>query len=394
MTAQPTLLDHDKPHAGAPPRRKRVLILTNSVTMGGMEEHVVLLARHLDRSEFEVFAGCPDWPATERLHRSLAEDADHVETFTPDRRWGIGRLITETRHLHRRLREWNIDIVHLHSTTYRGQLFALAAARLAGVQRVYITEHLAPEERLPLFARWLRNAFTAAVSGVICVSQKNMEARRAFIYTPTNRTTVVDNGVDVARFGPIAEQQLAELRSAIGIPPSSPIVGTAVRFEPEKGLNYLIDAMPAIRSAVPDVHFLMVGDGSLRSELEGQVARLGLSDCVHFVGFKDDPRPYLGLMDVFVLPVPVGSMSIGLLEAMAMERAVVITFGGTGEAVNHGDSGFCAEPRNPQSIADFTIAILRDTELQASLGQAARQRVLEHFSAQRVARAIGELSHG
>jgi glycosyltransferase involved in cell wall biosynthesis len=265
------------------------------------------------------------------------------------------------------------------------------AARLAGVRHVYVTEHLAPDQQLPRAERWRRDMFSRMISGIVCVSQKNFQARSTYLYTPPERTIVVNNGVDLDDFPPIPEQTLAQLRTRCQLPGDAQIVGTAVRFEPEKGLNYLIEAMPQIKAACPKAYFLMVGDGSLRDELAAQVAQLGMTDCVRFVGFQSDPRPYLGLMDAFVLPVPVGSMSIGLLEAMAMQRAVVITFGGKGEAVIHGESGFCAEPRNAASIAEFVIQILQKPELKNALGNAARQRVEAEFSAQQVARSLSAL---
>lgn len=371
--------------------RTRVLLMTNSVAIGGMEEHVELLARYLDRARFDVYAICPAWEPTDEFRRNLADAADHLAVITPDRRRGLVEQLAETWRFLRQMREWQIEVLHMHSTTYRGQIWALLAARLAGVKRIYVTEHLAPEHNLPTIERWVRDRFSSLVTGIVCVSKKNFEARRAHVQTPLDRTLVVNNGVDLGDFPPIAPEVLAELRARHQIPAGAPIVGTAVRFEPEKGLGYMVDAMPAIVEACPDTHFLMVGDGSLRAELEAHVARLGLSDCVRFVGFQSDPRPYLGLMDAFVLPVPVGSMSIGLLEAMAMERAVVMTFGGEGEAVIHGESGFCAEPRSPASIAEHVIKLLQDPELKETMGARARQRVAAEFSAQNVARVLSEL---
>lgn len=378
-------------HVASSETRTRVALFTNSITWGGMEEHVVLLARHLDRAHFEVFGIIPDLPSEERLKRSVSAVVDDIAIATPDRRFGIGRLIPEMMRLYRQLRTWRIDVLHMHSTTYRGQLFALIAARLAGVKRIYVTEHLAPGEPLPVVGQWVRNVFSELVSGVICVSNKNLIARRKFIHTPAKSTFVVDNGIDVAQFNPIPADELARLRAKHAIPPDAKVVGTAVRFEPEKGLEYLVDAMPAIRAAIPNVHLLMVGDGSLRSELEAHVARLNLADRVHFVGFQSDPRPYLGLMDVFALPVPFGSMSIGLLEAMAMERAVVMTFGGEGEAVVDGVTGLTAQPRDPASIATAISSVLLDDQFRDRLGKAARQRIIDHFSAERVARELSEL---
>jgi glycosyltransferase involved in cell wall biosynthesis len=119
-----------------------------------------------------------------------------------------------------------------------------------------------------------------------------------------------------------------------------------------------------------------------------------MAERVRFAGFQADPRPYLGLIDAFVLPVPVGSMSIGLLEAMAMRRAVVITFGGPGEAVIDGVNGFCAAPRDPGAIAMAVIRLLRDPELRHAFGEAARQRVEDEFSAQGAARHLERLYAG
>lgn len=223
------------------------------------------------------------------------------------------------------------------------------------------------------------------------MSRKSFVARSRYLYTPGDRTVVVNNGVDLAEFEPIANAKLAELRREHEIPDGSEVVGTVVRFEPEKGLEYLVDAMPAICAERPRAFLLMVGDGSLRPGLARHVARLRMTDRVWFVGFQPDPRPYLALIDAFVLPVPVGSMSIGLLEAMAMRRAAVITFGGEGEAVIHGESGFCAEPRDPTSIASFVVRILAEPGLKGKLGAAARTRVETDFSAQGVARALGVL---
>lgn len=371
--------------------RLRVLLFTNSVAVGGMEEHVELLARHLDRERFEVFAICPEWRATAPFAQSLAETVDHIAHITPDQRHGTVKLYTETLKLARQIREWRIDVVHMHSTTYRGQYYAFLAARMAGVKHIYVTEHLAPERELPLLERQIRNLFSRIVNGIVCVSQKNYQARLSYLHTPSKRTMVVNNGVDVDDFQQTSPELLRQLRRRYELPEDAQIVGTAVRFEPEKGLNYLIDAMPQIKAACPKAFFLLVGDGSLRAELQKQIASVGMTDYVRFTGFQPDPRPFLDLMDVFVLPVPVGSMSIGLLEAMAMRRAVVMTFGGEGEAVIHGESGFCAEPRNPDSIAYYVIKILHDAALASVLGEAARTRIETTFSAQQVARSLGTL---
>ncbi len=373
--------------------RVRVALFTNSVAVGGMEEHVRLLVRHLDRARFEVFLIAPRWEPTAGFYRAVAAQTDGYAEITPDRRHGVVRQVWDMARLYRQLRAWRVDVLHMHSTTYRGQALALALARLARVRAVHVTEHLAPAGRVPWPERALRGLFTRAVDGVVCVSDRNHRARARSLYTPPHARVVV-NGVDPDDFGPVAPAERAALASRLGLPEGARVVGTVVRLEPEKGLPDLLTAFADVRATAPDAVLLVVGDGSQRADLEAQAARLGLTDSVRFAGFHDDPRPFLALMDVFVLPVPVGSMSIGLLEAMAMRRAVVITFGGAGEAVVDGTSGLCAPPRDPAALAGAITRVLRDPALQAALGEGARRRVEQTFSARRVAAALGELYEG
>lgn len=371
--------------------RLKVLLLSNSVSLGGMEEHVRLLAKYLDRDEFEVFAVCPDWPDTADFATSLRDAADHLALISPDRRYGLFLQLRDSIKLIRQVRLWKIDVAHLHSTTFRGQMVAACCIRLGGAKHIYLTEHLAPDIQIPLARRIWRHAFGTLISGIVCVSQKNYEARAARLLTPAGKTMIIPNGVEISRFEVISDERLHELRAELDIAQHAPIVGTVVRFEPEKGLDDLVKAFAIVHEQHPEAVLLLVGDGSLRSDLENEAAELGLTKSVRFPGFRNDPRDFLGLMDVFVLPVPVGSMSIGLLEAMAMRRPPVITFGGDGEAVVHGRSGFNADPHNPRSIASYVMTLLDQPALRREIGDAAHDRVEAHFSARQVAVTLGRL---
>jgi glycosyltransferase involved in cell wall biosynthesis len=351
-----------------------------------MEEHIDLIARSLDRSTFEVFAICPDIEEIRPFRDKLARDSDHFAAITGDR-YHLGGVLR----LYQQVRRWRIQVAHMHNGTYIGHVLSYIVLRLAGVRRIYVTEHTPPEKREPFVRTLMRNVMTLTLNGMVYISEKHRALRSQFFYAPARRSHVIENGIALDDFDPIPAPQLAELRQRHGIPADAQIIGSLVRFEPDKGLSYLLDAMPQILAACPQTHLLLVGDGSLRGALEAQAAGLGIGDRVHFAGFHKEPKPYLGLLDVFVLPVPFGSMSIALLEAMAMRRAVVMTFGGKGEAVIHGESGFCAEPRNPASIAEYVIKILKDPALQRSLGESARRRVEDVFSARRMAQLLGAL---
>ncbi len=362
------------------PERTRLALFTNSIAIGGMEEVIRLIAKQMDRSKFEVYAISPYWERTVDFCEALTATTDHSVYITPDARHGRWRQFTETIKLFRQLRSWKIEVMHMHSTTYRGQVVALLAARLAGVRKIYVSEHLAsyqPDSRLGL---WWRGIFTRMTNGIVSVSQKNHDTRAARIYTPPEKSYVVNNGLDMGRFKPVPAETLAAMRVEYNLPAGATIIGTTVRFEPEKGLEYLLEAMPAILKACPNTYLMMVGDGSIRQELEAQAERLGISERVRWPGFQSNPIPFFGLFEAFVLPVPAGSMSIALLEAMAMGVPSVMTFGGAGEAVINGVNGFCPEPRNPAALAEAVIKIVQNPELRQRLSQAARQQIEQEFS--------------
>lgn len=370
------------------PKRIRVALLTNSVWIGGMEKHVELIARDLDRSAAEVYAICPPWERTAQWTDTLAHTADALAQIAPDRRYGVRALLGETARLWRQLRRWRIQVLHMHLTRYEGGTWVLLAARLAGVPVVVCTEHLAPEEPLPRQRRLRRDALTRNLDRIVCVSLKNRRARERHLYTPATKTTVVNNGIDTDQYPPTPEEELVALRGQLGIPAESPVIGTVVRFEDEKGLNYLLDAMPRVLADSPHAYLLMVGDGTLRGALEQQADTLGIRDRVIFAGFQPDPRPYLSLMNAFVLPVPFGSASIGLLEAMAMRRAVIITFGGEGEAVIDGETGLTPPPRDPVALAEAILRVVQDPAFEQRLGAKARARIEQKYSSRNVARQL------
>ncbi|HEX8036792.1 MAG TPA: glycosyltransferase 87 family protein, partial [Ktedonobacterales bacterium] len=199
----------------------RVLLMTNSVAIGGMEKHVEMLARDLSRDAADVYAICPRWEEIAPWAATLAQsvdDAQHFAQITPDRRYGRLSLLKETLQLWQQLRRWRIQVMHLHLTTYEGGVWTLLAARLAGVRAIFCTEHLAPEHPLPRMRKLRRDLITRSLTGIVCVSLKNRQAREQHLYTPPHKTTVVNNGVDLDNFPPTPPQEIADLRAQLGIP--------------------------------------------------------------------------------------------------------------------------------------------------------------------------------
>jgi glycosyltransferase involved in cell wall biosynthesis len=106
---------------------------------------------------------------------------------------------------------------------------------------------------------------------------------------------------------------------------------------------------------------------------------------VHFAGHQPNSAPYLDAMDMFVLPVPSGSMSIGLLEAMARGLPSIITFGGPEEAVIDCVTGLTSPPHDPPALAKTIEKLANNPELRRALGEAGSAHVRAGYSVGRVA---------
>ncbi|MFQ5946012.1 MAG: glycosyltransferase, partial [Anaerolineae bacterium] len=153
------------------------------------------------------------------------------------------------------------------------------------------------------------------------------------------------------------------------------------RFVAYKGYHHLLEAAGIVRETHPSVHWLLVGHGELRGDLEQQCRRLGLERVVHFIGWADRIAEHLALSDLFVLPSLGEHFGRVLLEAMAMERAVVATnAGGVPEIVLDEQTGILVPPADPAAMAAAVISLVEDPARAARLGEAGRRRVESEFT--------------
>ncbi|HZO36459.1 MAG TPA: glycosyltransferase family 4 protein [Solirubrobacteraceae bacterium] len=210
-------------------------------------------------------------------------------------------------------------------------------------------------------------------SAVVCVSGYSRDLAIAAAADP-ERCTIIPNGV-----GPASGQQVDRAET--------PTLVTVSRLEDRyKGHDVVIRAMPAIVSAVAGVRWVIVGDGTLRPELERAVRDAGLTVQVEFAGaVPDEERDrLLGRAWVFVMPtrVPPGGAGEGFgivyLEANAHGLPVVAgEVPGVVDAVLHGRTGLLVDSTDPDAVAAAVVRLLEDRELAATLGAGGRRRAQE-----------------
>lgn len=181
----------------------------------------------------------------------------------------------------------------------------------------------------------------------------------------------------------------ATVRREEGIDPATPLVGVVGRFQPIKGHQYLLDALPAIRRCVPGLKVWFIGDALFGDEedrhkeyLERRVREEGLSECVRFMGFRRDARRLMRALDA--LAIPSERESFSMVAAEGLEAGIPVVgpdCWGPREIIDAPATGLRFEPKNVEDLAlKITQTLLREGDGAAFDPTAGPRRVAERFT--------------
>ncbi len=268
----------------------------------------------------------------------------------------------------RTIRAENIHLLHLHG--FGSQTFGRMAAALTGVPAIIHGHGLDyyPSGFQKLMDRLL-SRFTCLAITVSNSVKEDYVLRRQI---DPGLVLVMPNGIPIEKFTPVHEQNIQELKRSLDIPFDHYVVGTVTRLREEKGNRYLLEAIAQVVGVISNVTLLIVGDGPLREELHQLAYRSGIAGCVIFAGFHQDVANMLSIFDVMVIASLSEGQSLALLEAMAMEKAVVATnVGGISEILRDGETGLLVPPQDPRTMAAKIIYLLQHGQERARLGSKA-----------------------
>jgi glycosyltransferase involved in cell wall biosynthesis len=173
------------------------------------------------------------------------------------------------------------------------------------------------------------------------------------------------------------------------IPRNGMTIGVvAASLSPRKGVDVLLRAL----ARLSDASLVVVGSGPDEPELRALAGSLGLDDRVHWVGWSDTPRSYIAAVDVLAVPSREEALPLVILEAMLAGRPVVASaVGSVDEAVVDGATGRLVPPDDPAALADALGALVADAETRERMGACGRQRAVERFSLEAMARSYEAL---
>jgi glycosyltransferase involved in cell wall biosynthesis len=278
-----------------------------------------------------------------------------------------------------------VDIIHTHG--FRANFYGRIAGMLGKIRDVstihvslydYVDTPFLIRQVYILFERML----SFKTSKFICIS-KAMANDMIRLGVGENKISLIHNGVDLDRFFPrlVLEEKKRELGVATGVP----VIGTIGRMVTEKGQIYLIEALKYLKTEWKDLKCLFVGDGPLRSQLMQMARDFGIEEMCIFTGIREDIEDIYPILDIFVLPSIREPFGLVLLEAMATEVPVIATAsGGPLDIIRSGINGILVPPKDSSALANAVIIVLNNKELARTMGLAARKKVEQEFSVEKM----------
>jgi glycosyltransferase involved in cell wall biosynthesis len=351
----------------------KLLHLVSTLDYSGAARTVTTLATERARDRFEIRvvvlgAGVP-WVD------SLRQAGVTVDVLGWTRAFDVRPALS----LRRAVRSFRPQVIHAWSAQ---ALRTLALIGRGPATRHLVSHLLRPGQSLGFMDRWLARS----ADRVVAFSNFDAECYRAN-GVPGQQVAIVQPGI----------KPLAEDDSGTSVPamPRGRILLGIGPLETHKGFRDAIWALDILHFLYADLHLVLAGHGSDRGRLACFAQSVGAAARVHFVGPVRQVTPLLRRAAAVWIPTRNRGGSYAALEAMAAARPVVATrTGGLDEIVVDGITGFLIKPGDKAGLARQTRLLLDDPALAARLGEAGRQRVLEHFNAARMAHQCERLYAG
>jgi phosphatidylinositol alpha-1,6-mannosyltransferase len=212
---------------------------------------------------------------------------------------------------------------------------------------------------------------------------------------PISRITKINPGIDYKIKGDL---DVGAFKKSYGLTGKKILLSVSRLQELYKGHDYVIKSLPLIKAKVPEAHYVIVGEGWLKSYYQKLAENLGIIDDISFAGRVPDKelRKWYQICDVFVMvsrdsTIDGGTEGFGIvyLEANAYGKPVVGgRAGGVTDAIIDNVIGLLVNPENKIEITEAIVKLLANPELAKKLGQQGRKRVLQNLSWEKVGEKV------
>lgn len=288
--------------------------------------------------------------------------------------------------------EVRADIVHTH--LIHADLYGGLAARWAGVPIVVSSKHNDDAFRYRKAVRMLNRMLWGQTNAGIAISDAIGRFSIEVEGAKPQQVHQIHYGLDT-RTRPLDRGRAhSTLRAEVGIAGDAPVVGMVCRLIEQKGVVYGLRAFAQVAEAFPTANLVIAGDGGLRGALEAEAKQAGLSERVHFLGWRGDIPALMAGLDILLAPSLWEGFGLVLLEAMAQQTAIIGSrVSAIPEVVREAETGLLVPPRDVDGLAEALRQLLGDAPLRQHMGLMGRDRLEEHFSATKMVQETAALYH-
>jgi glycosyltransferase involved in cell wall biosynthesis len=338
---------------------------------GGMQKYIFSLSEHLVEKNIRVEIVLS---ATDRNSEIVRKEHAGISyTFLPPVIFeGLFPFWYSYHLFSRRASEYlaQADFDLLHAYGFPAFFYLLRGTRKPVVIQPFGSESFKTKslEKLANYVMWYgQSRYSMHKAEAIASEGKAQSEEIARIYG-VNREKIflLPDGVDIRKTSDYLEKSELK-REDLGLGEDELVIANVNRLEENKGVRYLMDALPEIRQAVGRVKLMVIGAGSLEANLKSQIDSLDLSDSViHFKEVEESRLfGYLKLADISVTPTLFEGLPIVLLEAMACGLPVITTdISDNSDLVRNGENGYLVAPADSRAISEAVIKIWQGKDME------------------------------
>jgi glycosyltransferase involved in cell wall biosynthesis len=368
--------------------------------MGGPALHVAYLTAGLAKRGYETTLVAGSLAQGEDSMAFVADElgVDVVRIDELHREISPARDIVAAIRLARLIRKVRPHILHTH--TAKAGAVGRFAALLAGDARPPVVVHTFHGHVLrgyfgPVRTRAFRElerTLARSTTALVAVSPQVRDDLVELDVAPATRFAVVRLGIELDQRVAPALDGRGETRRILGIGERPFTVGWIGRMTGIKRTDDVLLTFKSLRERGIDARLCLVGDGPDREEVERRAHELGVMRDTLFLGYQEQVASFFAAFDVFILPSANEGTPVTAIEALAAGKPVVATrVGGIPDVVRDGEDGFLVAPGDVEALADRLAQLATDVELRDRMGEAARARVRERYSVERLVDDVDRL---
>mgnify|MGYP004500712149 CR=1 FL=1 len=361
---------------------KKIRILHVAQAAGGVDCYIRILLKYLDKEKFENILVCSQ-DFHEEDYRGLVDSFEQVEMT---RAIG-GNDLKAIKEVRARIKKYNPDIVYAHSSK------AGAIARVADIgirNKCFYNPHgwafnMRCSDKKKKMYTAIEKLAAPFCDKIICISEAEKQSALEKRICKSDKLQVIFNGVDIEAYENSEHGKVK--REELNIPEDAFVVGMVGRMSPQKAPDVFIRMAKLVKDEVPNVHFIIVGNGEQEADVRKYAENNGLADRLHITGWVNEPMSYVELFDVACLLSRWEGFGLALPEYMMAGKPIVASnVDAIPNIIRDGENGLLVSMDDPIGSYEAALKIYRDDELKKKLVAQGYRDVKKRFNARRVAK--------